>query len=115
MRISDWSSDVFSSDLSLAADPHLKRIASFHPPLIGITLSDQRVFTQAGPEGELMPALPRQGSSSEPSVATLWILLRLRHRGGVPLPLSTAQCTIGTRKSGERGKRVRVSGGLGGW
>src|SRR3546814_15148134 len=66
-----------------------RSIASFHPPLIGITLSDQRVFTQAGPEGELMPELPRQGSSSEPSVATLWILLRLRHRGSVPLPLST--------------------------
>src|SRR3546814_6836144 len=89
MRISDWSSDVCSSDLTPAdaADPHLQRIASFHPPLIGITLSDQRVFTQAGPEGELMPELPRQGSSSEPSVATLWILLRLRHRGSVPLPL----------------------------
>src|SRR3546814_20270272 len=80
----------YQAAVSLAADPHLQRIASFHPPLIGITLSDQRVFTQAGPEGELMPQLPRQGRSSEPSVATLWTLLLLRHRASVPLPISTA-------------------------
>src|SRR3546814_14906798 len=91
MRISDWSSDVCSSDLS-SVRRHRRR----HP--VGGGARQRR----GPPEGRACgPARPAVGLSPDPPV--------------VPLPPAVALCRHADRKSGVEGKSVSVRGDFGGW
>src|SRR3546814_15769792 len=109
MRISDWSSDVCSSDLfDLLRRPVGERV-EFQPFAIGL---DQR-DAAAGGGLEALAAIDRGGETLEAALQRL-DLAQVAAGIGIAEPQGAAVLPGGDRQSGVEGKRVSVRGDLGG-
>src|SRR3546814_5458532 len=79
MRISDWSSDVCSSDLLLGARAFLPRASSPKSEPFALSLSKGRSFFQAPQrEGRCFDKLSTNGRKGD---ADLWLAALNRHPG----------------------------------